>query len=183
MPRPHIFLTNTCVPSPTAKLDPRYHPLGQPGPKHRGPVWICKIPLGLRMPAMVLGYCFITWNVRRWLFPHRCRTIHNVELPMHTEREVEGVWYERFRKQTDVYRWGHIYAAMQEKRIREAKKRGILPENYPENEEQLNRMDRETFEAMMPKVRKLKFEVDKDRIDGVCALRQKLPASHGQVDY
>eukprot|EP00486_Rosalina_sp_Unknown_P008295 CAMPEP_0201594042 /NCGR_PEP_ID=MMETSP0190_2-20130828/191480_1 /ASSEMBLY_ACC=CAM_ASM_000263 /TAXON_ID=37353 /ORGANISM="Rosalina sp." /LENGTH=79 /DNA_ID=CAMNT_0048053499 /DNA_START=361 /DNA_END=600 /DNA_ORIENTATION=- len=47
------------------------------------------------------------------------------------------------------------------------KKRGELPENYPENEEQLNRMDPATFEAMMPEVKKIRFDVDVDRMDGI----------------
>ena len=77
-------------------------------------------------------------------------TIHNVAIPCHTEGNIAGTWQTRFRKQTDIFRWGHIYAKMQEERIREAKRRGELPEDYPENEEQLNRMDPAKFEAMMP---------------------------------
>mmetsp|Transcript_55541 Transcript_55541/g.50007 ORF Transcript_55541/g.50007 Transcript_55541/m.50007 type:complete len:85 (-) Transcript_55541:149-403(-) len=61
------------------------------------------------------------------------------------------------------------------------KKRGELPDNYPENEEQLNRMDPQTFEAMMPKVEKIRFDVDVDRMDGVCGLRNPLPSDHGHA--
>ena len=78
MPRPHILLTNTGYPLPSTKLDPRYHPLGQPGPAHRGPVWICKIPTGFRLPALVLSYCFITWNIRHWMFPWQCRWVYKI---------------------------------------------------------------------------------------------------------
>ena len=86
----------------------------------------------------------------------------------------------RFRKQDDIFRWGHIYAKMQEERIREAKKRGELPDEYPENEEQLNRMDPATFEAMMPEVKKVRFDVGVDRLDGVCfGAKHVLPPDHG----
>mmetsp|Transcript_58727 Transcript_58727/g.93360 ORF Transcript_58727/g.93360 Transcript_58727/m.93360 type:complete len:183 (-) Transcript_58727:211-759(-) len=179
MVRPEIFLTNTGKANPLAVLDPRYHPLGQPGPRHRGPVWICKIPHGFRLPALVLGYCFICWNGRRWLFPHRARTIANIEMPIFTEDQVESMWWQRFTKQVDPFRWGHIYAKMQEERIRDAKKKGILPEDYPENEEQLNRMDPAKFESMMPEVKKIRFDVGVDRKDGVCFYSGQLPPDHG----
>eukprot|EP00483_Globobulimina_turgida_P002758 UN02763 len=178
MPRPHILLTNSCAPTPSTVLDPRYHPLGQPGVKNRGPVFITKVPPGLRLPAFIFGYCFVTWTIRKWLYPY-ARTVHNIELPIHTKREVDGVWSERFKKQKDIYRWGHVYAKMQENRIREAKKRGELPENYPENEDQLARMDPATFEAMMPKVTKVRFDVGVDRCDGITNLRNPLPPGHG----
>ena len=101
-------------------------------------------------------------------------------IPIHTPANVEGTWLMRFRKQDDIFRWGHIYAKMQEERIREAKKRGELPDNYPENEEQLNRMDPATFEAMMPEIKKIRFDVGVDRLDGVCfGAKHVLPPDHG----
>eukprot|EP00485_Elphidium_margaritaceum_P022255 CAMPEP_0202713916 /NCGR_PEP_ID=MMETSP1385-20130828/61393_1 /ASSEMBLY_ACC=CAM_ASM_000861 /TAXON_ID=933848 /ORGANISM="Elphidium margaritaceum" /LENGTH=183 /DNA_ID=CAMNT_0049374461 /DNA_START=66 /DNA_END=617 /DNA_ORIENTATION=+ len=179
MVRPEIFLTNTGIPNPLAKLDPRYHPLGQPGPRHRGPVWICKVPWGLRLPAFVLTYCFLAWNGRHFMFPHRARTVHNVELPIFTEREVRGEWWDRFCKHSDPFRFGHIYAKIQEDRIRKAKREGLLPENYPENEEQLNQMDPAVFEAMIPEIKKLKFVPGKDRCDGMVGYRGTMPKYHG----
>ena len=100
-----------------------------------------------------------------------------MELPCFTPMEVAGTWELRFNSQEDIFRWGHIYAKIQENRIREAKKRGELPDNYPENEEQLNRMDPETFEAMMPKVTKIRFDPGVDRMDGVAYAR--LGPNHG----
>eukprot|EP01084_Bolivina_argentea_P286450 491361_1 len=179
MPRPHILFSNTGYPSPSTVLDPRYHPLGQPGPRHKGPVFITKVPPGFRLPAFIFGYCFVCWHVRRWLYPHRARTIHNVELPNYTKREVDGEWSDRFRKQSAIHRWGHVYAKMQEGRIREAKKKGLLPDNYPENETQLNKMDKDTFEAMMPKVTKIRFDVGVDRCDGITCVRHQVPPDHG----
>eukprot|EP01084_Bolivina_argentea_P131248 231685_1 len=175
MPRPEILLTNTGIPGPATKLDPRYHPLGQPGARHKGPVWICKIPPGFRLWAMVFGYCFVTWNVRHWLYPHGARTVHNVRIPIHDEKQVEAVWNYRFRIQKDIYRWGHIYAKMQEERIREAKRSGVLPEDYPENEEQLNRLDH--YEP--PEIEKIRFDVGVDRHDGVNIFEGVLPPGYG----
>ena len=101
-------------------------------------------------------------------------------IPCHTEGNIEGTWLTRFRKQTDIFRWGHIYARMQEERIREAKRRGELPEDYPENEEQLGRMDPAKFEAMMPAVKKIRFDPGVDRCDGVCfGAMYTLPEGHG----
>lgn len=102
-----------------------------------------------------------------------------MELPIFTDTEVNSIWQLRLAKHEDPFRWGHIYAKMQEERIREAKKRGELPENYPENEEQLNRMDPATFEAMMPEVKKIRFDVDVDRMDGITGGRGSLPKTHG----
>ena len=39
---------------------------------------------------------------------------------------LEAEWEMRFRKQADIFRWGHIYYAMQEKRLAEARKEGLI---------------------------------------------------------
>ena len=94
---------------------------------------------------------------------------------MHSDEMVEAVWNHRFRTQRDIFRWGHIYAKMQEERIRAAKKRGELPEDYPENEEQLNRMDH--YE--LPEITKIRFDPGVDRHDGVNGFKGVLPPGYG----
>ena len=126
MPRPHLLLEHRGYVFPHEKLDPRYHPLGQPGPRRFYGKFIAAIPYGLRVPTMVMAYCFVCWHVRHWLYPYGPRTTANVRIPIHDDDVLEAEWEMRFRKQEDIFRWGHIYYAMQERRLAEARKEGLI---------------------------------------------------------
>ena len=53
-------------------------------------------------------------------------TCANVRIPIHDEVMVDAIWEKRFRTQYDIFRWGHIYYAMQEERLKEARKEGLI---------------------------------------------------------
>mmetsp|Transcript_22463 Transcript_22463/g.27656 ORF Transcript_22463/g.27656 Transcript_22463/m.27656 type:complete len:146 (+) Transcript_22463:104-541(+) len=132
MPRPHLRLLYSGTVDPKAPLDPRYHPLGQPGKPYKlYPFYkaCLKVPYGLRVPVATVIYLTICWNARHWLYPYGARTVLNVRIPIQSDEMVEAYWWDRFCKQIDVYRWGHIYYAMQEQRLAEARKLGYLDEN------------------------------------------------------
>ncbi|ETO07059.1 hypothetical protein RFI_30333 [Reticulomyxa filosa] len=113
---------------PHDKLDPRFHPLGQPGPRVKLiPLWAHKVPYGLRVPLVVFVYCLIGWNARHFVYSQGPRTIQNVRIPCYDEKTMEDEWDLRFRQQESIYHYGHVYYGMQEKRIEEAKKNGLLP--------------------------------------------------------
>lgn len=61
---------------------------------------------------------------------------------------VAYAWEERFRTQYDIFKFGHIYAYIQQQRIIDAKKSGILPPNAPETEKDLQRMRAEQAQAL-----------------------------------
>ena len=73
MPRPHIRLLYSGTVDPKAPLDPRYHPLGQPGKPYKlYPFYkaCLKVPYGLRVPVVTVIYLTICWNARHWLYPY-----------------------------------------------------------------------------------------------------------------
>jgi len=127
MVRIFLMMDHVGVIRPTDKLDPRYHPLGQPGKRIPYCSALLKVPTGLRVPATVLAYCITCWGLRHWTYPHGPRTIYNVQIPIYDPRAIEYVWDQRFRQQEDIFRNGHVYYAMQEERLRKARDQGLIP--------------------------------------------------------
>jgi len=127
MPRTHIWLEYDRAVDGTTKLNPKYHPLGQPGEHYTiAPRFLLKIPYGLRVPLFLATFGVITWVGRHLLWSQPPRTTSNVRIPITDPNTVQAVWEYRFRTQQDIFRWGHIYAAMQEKRIKQAKEQGLI---------------------------------------------------------